>query len=235
MTLPSYSLAAALAAILAAGSATLPRADVLVELFTSQGCSSCPPADAVLAELAGRDDVVALAFHVDYWDYLGWRDTFAKAEHTARQIDYRDAWNDRVVYTPQAVIHGSQSVTAGSRSEMLQAIEAVDDHAAGAGIRIDNEDGMLKAQITPGEMVRPCTVWIAKYTLAETVAIERGENAGRELTYHNVVTSLDRIGDWDGTGSQTVMLPQPEAGEGVAVWLQDGPGGPILAAADYRP
>ena len=93
---------------------------------------------------------------------------------------------------------------------------------------------MLEARLAPGPDPRPGTVWIAKYRQSETVAVERGENAGRTLTYHNVVTSLDRIGAWDGERVETVMLPQPGPGEGVAIWLQDGPGGPVLAAAAHE-
>lgn len=221
-------------ALLLLFAATASRGDVLVELFTSQGCSSCPPADRVLGDLAGRDGVIALSFHVDYWDYLGWQDTFADPEHTARQQGYRDAWGERVVYTPQAVVQGRTSPSAVSKDAIERAVAAVNGHD-GASVRIAEEDGMLKARLTPGGSPRPCTVWIARYSAREEVAVERGENAGRTLTYHNVVLGLDRIGEWDGTSPETVMLPQPAPGEGVALWLQDGPGGPVLAAEAWRP
>ena len=233
MTLSARSLAALVAGL----SALLPpqgaRADVLVELFTSQGCSSCPPADALLGRIAERDGVIALAFHVDYWDYLGWRDTFAEPEHTARQVSYREAWDAAVIYTPQIVVDGRRSVPATDRDGILRAIGAAASDDDEQPIRIESDDGMLKARLDAADLARPCTVWVAKYDRSETVAVERGENAGRTLTYNNVVTSLDRIGDWDGQG-ETVMLPQPGPGEGVAIWLQEGPGGPVLAAASYE-
>ncbi|HUF57494.1 MAG TPA: DUF1223 domain-containing protein [Thermohalobaculum sp.] len=227
-----------LAAAFAAGMLALPavaaRADVLVELFTSQGCSSCPPADRILADIARHDDVIALSFHVDYWDYLGWRDTFASPEHTRRQRDYRDAFDASVIYTPQIVIDGRRSVPATHEGAILEAIEAARVPEDEEPIRIEGATGMLEASLAPAAQPRPCTVWIAKYRVSETVAVERGENAGRTLSYHNVVTSLDRIGEWDGRNDETVMLPQPGPGEGVAIWLQEGPGGPVLAAAAHE-
>lgn len=205
----------------------------MVELFTSQGCNACPPADRLLGKLADREDVVALSFHVDYWDYLGWRDTFASPMHTERQRRYREAWDERVIYTPQAVVQGQIVVPATDLKALETAIERAADFGTEHTIHIDGREGMLEAVLSPMEMERPCTIWIAKYSVSETVAVGRGENAGKELTYHNVVTSLDRIGDWDGEDAETVVLPQPEKGEGVAVWLQMGPGGPVLAAASH--
>ena len=232
MTKRAFLLAAALAA--GCLSAAAPRAEVLVELFTSQGCSSCPPADRILGELAEHDEVIALSFHVDYWDYLGWRDTFASPEHTARQRAYRDAFDASVIYTPQLVVDGRRSVPAIHRDAVLAAVEAARAPGDPEPIRIAGEAGMLEARLAPAGDPRPCTVWIAKYRQSEAIAVERGENAGRTLTYHNVVTSLDRIGEWDGERIETVMLPQPGPGEGVAIWLQDGPGGPVLAAAAHE-
>lgn len=204
----------------------------MVELFTSQGCSSCPPADAALAELTGRDDVVALAFHVDYWDYLGWKDEFADPRYTERQVSYRDAWNERVIYTPQVIVQGAETVRAISRKKLANAIRrlGVDN----GGLRIERTEGGLEALLAPVRIDRPCTIWVARYKLQETVDIHRGENAGKRITYHNVVTALDRLGDWSGTEGRSMMVPQPEPGEGIAVWLQDGLGGPILAAADWE-
>lgn len=227
-------LAAAAAAGCLALTAAAPRADVLVELFTSQGCSSCPPADRILADIAGLDEVIALSFHVDYWDYLGWRDTFASPEHAERQRDYRDAFDASVIYTPQIVIEGRQSVPAIREDAIREAIETARVPEDEEPIRIEGGAGMLEANLAPVGQPRPCTVWIAKYRQSEAVVVERGENAGRTLTYRNVVTSLDRIGEWDGRRLETVMLPQPGPGEGVAIWLQEGPGGPVLAAVAHE-
>ena len=225
---------AALCASALALPAVLSRAEVLVELFTSQGCDACPRTDGVLANLVGRDGVLALSFHVDYWDYLGWRDTFASPEHTARQQSYRDAFDASVVYTPQVVVDGRASFPATEPEAIEEAIEAARSSGADDAIRIESSRGMLEAHLAPANVARPCTVWVAKYERSATVHVERGENAGRTLTYHNVVRSLDRIGEWDGREPETVMLPQPEHGEGVAIWLQDGPGGPVLAAASHE-
>jgi hypothetical protein len=204
---------------------------VVVELFTSQGCNTCPPADAVLAELSGRDDLIALSLHVDYWDYLGWRDTFAQRRFTQRQVAYRDAWQKSVVYTPQMVIHGRRDVAATRTGEIDAAIDAARSGDAPVSLAILDQGGMLKCRIEPGPEPVTGTVWIAKYSLRTTVDIGRGENAGRTLTYANVVRSLNRIGDWSGAEPEEVAMPQPDPGEGVAVWIQAGESGPIFAAA----
>lgn len=206
------------------------RADaavVLVELFTSQGCSSCPPADQNLAVLAERDDVLALSLHVDYWDYLGWRDTFGQKAHTRRQMEYRDRMGARVIYTPQVVVQGTRDVP-GHRVKAIDA--AIAEAHAGtepAHLAIVTESGMLKAVIDQATPPDPCTLWIAAYDQARTVKIERGENSGHEVTYHNVVRQLMRVGTWDGS-AQKLALPQPSAGQGVAVWLQDDRTGQVL-------
>jgi hypothetical protein len=204
---------------------------VVVELYTSQGCSSCPPADEVLAQLSGRDDVIALSLHVDYWDYLGWRDTFAQRQFGQRQVGYRDAWRKSVVYTPQMVVQGRQEVMGGRPDELAAAIAAARADGPAVNVTIEREGGMLKCRIEPGPEHKVGTIWIAKYTRSATVEISRGENAGREITYMNVVTSLNRIGSWEGTEIEDVTMPQPEPGEGVAIWVQSGENGPILAAA----
>lgn len=204
---------------------------VVVELFTSQGCSSCPPADEVLAQISGRDDVIALSLHVDYWDYLGWRDTFAQNRFTQRQISYRDAWQKTVIYTPQMVVHGATDVRGSSADAVAGAIDAARAADAPVNVSIERQGGMLKCRIAPVDGAATGTVWIAKYSLSESVAIERGENAGRNITYLHVVRSLDRIGTWSGVEPEEVAMPQPGPGEGVAIWIQDGDAGPIMAAA----
>lgn len=227
-------LRSALLAVLAALALALPaRADgpVLVELYTSQGCNACPPADSLLAGLAERDDVVALSLHVDYWDYLGWRDTFAQPQFAERQYAYRDAWGKNVVYTPQMVVHGSNDVPAGDKRAVAAAIDRALVTEPLIEVSIEPVDGMLKCLIAPGPKPVSGTVWIAKYTLSATVEITRGENAGRRMTYRNVVTNLMRMGIWSGSETEEVEMPHPDPGEGVAVWIQDGPAGPIHAAA----
>ncbi len=205
---------------------------VVVELYTSQGCSSCPPADETLAALAGRDDVIALAMHVDYWDYLGWRDTFAQRAFTERQSGYRDAQRRNVLYTPQMIVQGSREISGLEPSRLREAIEHAGRADPPARLTLQREGGMLKCLIEPRAGVSGSgTVWIAKYTLRSSVRIDRGENAGTTATYVNVVNSLNRIGTWSGEEIEDVAMPQPGPGEGVAIWLQDGASGPILAAA----
>ena len=227
-------LAAVLAAVLAAQFAAVLAVPaqaggrtVVIELFTSQGCSSCPPADEALARLAGRDDVIPLSLHVDYWDYLGWRDTFAQRQFGHRQQAYRDALGERVVFTPQLVVHGGASVRV---SGLEAAIAQAGSGPAPVTMSIEPHEGMLICRIDPVAGPVSGTIWIAKYSLSETVEIARGENAGRSAIYRNVVTMLSRFGDWSGDEHDEYPVPQPEPGEGVAVWLQEGEAGPILAA-----
>jgi hypothetical protein len=202
---------------------------VVVELFTSQGCSSCPPADALLAEIAGRPDVIALSLHVDYWDYLGWRDTFARKRFTKRQYAYRDAFDARVVYTPQMVVHGQGAIVGSRKGDLAALLTRARAREPGCSIVLLEDHGMLRARLLPG--ARPATgvVWVA-YLRDATVSILHGENAGREVTYHNVVQSLTRLGVWEGHAAEEIELPQPGAGEGVAIWVQSGEVGPIQAA-----
>lgn len=206
---------------------------VLVELFTSQGCYSCPPADELLGKLAQHDDVVAISLHVDYWDYLGWRDTFAQRAFTERQYDYRSTMGARVVYTPQMIVHGMNPVTGSRRMSVKEAVERARaaDHVA--DIDIAESGGALMAKITPLREGDRGTLFVAKYTRNEIVDIARGENGGKRLTYHNVVSMLSPIMSWDG-GAEEVTLPIPDPGEGVAVWLQTHRTGPVLAAAKFE-
>ena len=204
---------------------------VVVELYTSQGCNACPPADEVLGQLAGRDDVIALSLHVDYWDYLGWRDTFAQRQFAKRQVAYRDAWPKSVVYTPQMVVHGSHDVKGNDAEDLAAAIATTQQNEPPVKVTIERQGGMLKCRIEPGPERTVGIIWIAKYTKSRTVEINRGENAGRTITYNNVVTSLNRIGSWAGNEIEDVDMPQPGPGEGVAIWIQSGENGPILAAA----
>lgn len=204
---------------------------VMVELFTSQGCSSCPPADEYLAELAEREGVLALSMHVDYWDYLGWQDTFAHAEHTLRQAVYRDRMGARVLFTPQMIVNGTRSVP-GIRYEVIEAtIDAAARVPHKAAIILGQQDGMLHAEIMGKAGTLPGTIWVASYDREATVEIERGENAGRIFTYRNVVEKLMKVGPWTGDGPVRLPLPQPAPGEGLAVWLQDEQSGSILAAS----
>ncbi|MEM8840472.1 MAG: DUF1223 domain-containing protein [Pseudomonadota bacterium] len=207
---------------------------IFVELFTSQGCYSCPPADEVLGKLADRDDVVALSLHVDYWDYLGWRDTFAQKAFTNRQFAYRDAMDERVVYTPQMIVQGASPVTGSHGMGLKDAIEKVHAQPDMATIEIVEMGGALKGKIEPIADAPEATLYMATYTKEQKVDIERGENAGKKLAYHNVVGMLSKVQDWSGETMDEVDLPQPGPGEGIALWLQSGESGPVIAAAKYE-
>ena len=204
---------------------------VVVELFTSQGCSSCPPADALLGELATRDDVLPLALHVDYWDYIGWKDQFADPAHTTRQKGYASAVGARSIYTPQMVVGGLDHVIGYKPMKLAALIDRhgdkrgpVEAMARKKGGRIDVE---LKSRTAGAGSVN---VVLVRYLPSETVSIRRGENAGRKLTYHNIVAEMRPIGTWNGTGSFKKAVDA--SGEGrFAILVQRGASGPILAAA----
>jgi hypothetical protein len=204
---------------------------VVVELYTSQGCSSCPPADALLRELADDPRVIALALHVDYWDYLGWKDSFAQPKFTERQKAYARAAGERMIYTPQMVIGGIDRVVGNRPDAVLETIAA---HAAKpvtirltlgrAGDRI-----VIRAEAVPprDETLR---VQLVRYRPEEEVAIERGENAGHIITYRNIVTSWEGIADWRATAPLEITAAAP-GGEPVAVLVQSEGPAEVLAAA----
>ncbi len=206
----------------------------MVELFTSQGCSSCPPADSVLGELAQRDDVIALAMHVDYWDYLGWKDTFAQPRFTERQFRYREQMGARVVYTPQMIVHGLEDIAGYRVNPVLQTISSIAAAPTSRQITLNRQDGGLTARIEPGAAVETCTIWVAMYQREATVKIERGENAGRKITYHNVVQDLMSHGQLSGESGKTLTLPDVDSEHGVAVWLQDDRSGRVMAASFFE-
>jgi hypothetical protein len=211
----------------------------VVELFTSQGCSSCPPADALLAEYAGHDDILALSFNVDYWDYLGWKDTLATPDNTERQRAYASARGDGQVYTPQAVIDGRAHVIGSKRD----AIEAELTRNAGAlSVPMSLTKGADAITVTvgaaPAADTPHATLWLVMYDRSVTVPIGRGENQGRTITYSNVVRKLRPIEMWRGD-PMSVELPRSELAlakvRRCAVLLQaetaEGLPGPVIGAA----
>ncbi|MEM7642732.1 MAG: DUF1223 domain-containing protein [Pseudomonadota bacterium] len=200
-------LATALALTLAATPVTADP--VVVELFTSQGCSSCPPADALLGELSGRDDVITLSWHVDYWDWIGWTDTFATADYTARQRSYAQAAGTSVVYTPQFVIAGMDQVAGPSAMELVSRISAHEGSTDDVLKAVATGSGGAAIQADAGGV--PARLVLAEVLPKATVQIGRGENAGREVTYHNVVRDWAVLADWDGA---PMVMALPEAAEG---------------------
>ncbi len=198
---------------------------VVVELFTSQGCSSCPPADAVLLELSrGRADVLPLAFHVTYWNSLGWADPFSSEAATARQRFYARHVDDPQVYTPELVVQGTRAVVGSDRRAVLAAIAAV--RPEGPALRGRRAAGDVVVDVGAGSGV--ADVLLVGFDREHVTPVGRGENGGRTLTEGNIVRGQVRAGGWSGAAGQ-VRAAAP-AGERVAVLVQRADG-VILSAA----
>jgi hypothetical protein len=205
-----------LAAMLLAAAAAAETRPVVVELFTSQGCSSCPPADALLGELAKRRDVVALGFHITYWDGAQWRDPLSLREATERQYAYDKRLTGGQVYTPQMVIDGTEDVIGSDRGAVLAALASAKPAAiAPAAFAADRRSVTIGAGTAPSAG----NVLLARYVLARATQVRGGENAGRAAADFNGVTALLALGTWTG---KTVSFPidPPGEGEGVAVLIQ---------------
>jgi hypothetical protein len=217
----------------------------VVELFTSQGCSSCPPADKVLGELAKDPSVIALSMPIDYWDYLGWKDTLADSRFSARQKAYSHMRGDRDVYTPQVIVNGAAHVIGSDRARIEGAIKdtgktdkvmslPVTMTLSGKQLTVSVAAGKNEATPSRGE------IWLCSISKSVPISIARGENRGREVVYHNVVRNLLKVGDWNGNpGSWTVPLDSVmrDGIDAAAVLVQDGSRdkpGPMLGAA-YTP
>lgn len=209
----------------------------VVELFTSQGCSSCPPADALFGKLAKRNDILALTMPVDYWDYLGWKDTLASPANTARQKGYAHARGDGAVYTPQAVINGQAHVNGASEGQIEAALRKTATGRVALSGRLEPDALVVDAGPATTSTHAKGTLLLAHVKRQAEVAIGRGENSGRKVTYANVVTKLAPIGEWGGKAS-TVRLPRAQVStdgsDFLAVLLQEGVSGPILAGAEVR-
>ncbi len=204
---------------------------MVVELFTSQGCSSCPPADALLGELAQRDDVLPLAFHVDYWDYIGWKDKFGSPANTERQKGYARAAGHSTIYTPQMVVAGVDHVVGYKPMKLADRMGAHLASPEMARVTLDRSGGTVRVRIEPKSASDgTADILLIRFLPAEKVAIRKGENAGKTLTYHNIVTAADRIGQWDGKSTKTMSV-QVSGAEELAVIVQRAEQGAILAAA----
>ncbi len=198
----------------------------VLELFTSQGCPYCPPADALLAQLAKRDDIVALTLPVDYWDYLGWKDTLAKQAYTKRQRDYARSRGDGEIFTPQMVVNGMMHVI-GSRAEDIEdALERTDHKLRNLRVPVSlSSDGAsiwLRVSAAPqGSNYRSGTLWVAFFSHAVPVDIRRGDNQGRRITYTNVVRDLKVAAHWEGEPvSLQIAIPHQKTIDGCAAFLQ---------------
>ena len=208
--------------------------NVVLELFTSQGCSSCPAADSLLGEFAKRDNVIALSFHVDYWDYIGWKDTFASKETTDRQKAYGRALNHKYVYTPEIVVGGPRHMTGSDSRGIERAIKAaLAGQPDAAQIEIAKTGGELEVRLAPGP-IKGADVWLFDIDRKHTVAVERGENTGRKLSYHHVVRRIEHLGRCSGQAEAFKLdaaRAQKAGRDGLVVVVQPPGQGPVLGAA----
>jgi len=227
------SILLSLAAVFLLGGAAVARAQsrpVVIELFTSEGCSSCPPADAVLSELArSRPDVLPLAFHITYWDRLGWPDPFALRAATDRQSDYARVLGLDSIYTPQMVVDGRLDVVGSDRGGVLAAVRRAAAAAqSSVPLRLARAGAGVTLEIGDGARGRDAAVLLVGYDAAHRTAVAHGENAGRTLTESNIVRGLVRVGDWHG--ARMTLQAAPPAGERLAAILQAADG-TVLGAA----
>lgn len=204
---------------------------VVVELYTSQGCSSCPPADAYFAELAKDKRVIPLALHVDYWDYIGWADSFANPKFTDRQKAYAHAVGSRTIYTPQMIVGGKDRVEGHQPELVDQLIGAQLAAAQPVALRLQrNGDDLHITAKSMGDLMGAVRVQLVRYTPSAVVEIEHGENAGLKVRYSNIVTSWQVIGNWPGVVPLDLQAKVSGTDPVVVILQQEGPGD-ILAAA----
>lgn len=213
----------------------------VLELFTSQGCSSCPQADAMLEEMDKRTDVITLAYHVDYWDYIGWEDTFGTKENSQRQRDYAAAWGSSRIFTPQLVVNGECGVVGNKRDKVDAALSTarvppLEVKLADAGN--DTLDVTIAGR--PDDGLGEAVVWLVTYIDRAEVAIGRGDNEGKTIAYTSIVTGRQVLGMWDPAKGASLKLPLGEVltgqSDGAAILVQqdkDGLPGPILGAASF--
>lgn len=214
------------------GAAAMAQAEdgVVVEFYTSQGCSSCPPADAFFADLAHQPGVIALALHVDYWDYIGWEDTFGAAQFTERQKNYARAEGSTMIYTPQMIVGGALRVEGNKPDQVAAAVGQEQSVAHPVTLTVERQGDLLviRADADP-PLTDGATVQVVRYLDKATVNIERGENAGQSVDYHNIVTSWVKVAEWPGT-QQLQLETEAPGPEPVVVIVQSAGMGDILAA-----
>lgn len=211
----------------------------VLELFTSQGCDTCPPADEVLAQYAERPDVIAISLPVDIWDYLGWKDTLASDKNSARQKAYAKARGDNAIYTPQVIVNGIAGVKGSDPDAIEKAILKTDEELEQKRVPIrfwhERNSIIIEAgDAPPGTELNDATIWFAVVQKRDTVTVENGDNKGKTLTYTNIVREMLPVGSWDGKAKRlrlartAIMRPETQA---CIVFLQQGKAGPIIGAA----
>ena len=208
---------------------------VVVELFTSEGCSSCPPADALLVELANRPDVLALSLHVDYWDRLGWKDPFSSAAATARQEQYARLLNIDAVYTPQIVVEGRREAVGSDRAAVERAVDAASHESSAVPVTLSVKNGQARITLGRGGVTASASVVLIGFDRRRVDTVKRGENSGRTLTHVDVVRGIEEVGRFTGQASQIVSRP-PWQTDRLAAIVQAADGRILGAAvADREP
>jgi hypothetical protein len=213
----------------------------VVELFTSQGCSNCPKADRAIESLAGRDDVITVAYHVDYWNYMGWQDTLSAKENTERQYGYAKTLGIKNVFTPQIVLNGVHDTKLTNADSIVQELDRMGSAGTGMPVAISAELSPEEMTINIPEGAAPAEkadVVVAYFRKHSTVEIQKGENQGKKITYRNAVTKVETVGIWEGK-ALTIKLPAAVLAkrgfDGCAILLQSHDGndnpGRILGAA----
>lgn len=219
------ALSAIAQAMTTQASAATPQNPAIVEVFTSQGCSSCPPTDANVRALAGRPDVLALSFAVTYWDRLGWKDTFGQDIFTRRQRDYEKPLHEASPFTPQVIVDGRMDTVGNNRADIEKLI-AQSNRSGGPAVRL----GTDSVSVAAGQ--GDADVWVVRYDPnTVSVPVSRGENAGATIQVRNAVHELIMVGRWDGTAAQYKIPKAHESGLKTAVLVQTHVGGPILSMA----
>lgn len=227
-------LAAGFAALVAGQGALAAQSPVVVELFTSQGCSSCPPADEELGKLADEEDVIALALHVDYWDYMGWKDSFGSPVYTNRQRAYARAAGQTVVYTPQMVVDGTDHIIGNKPAQLSRLIRAHGREPEAVDISLEREGSQVSISAVSAKRFRgEAMVQLLRYIPSAEVAIRAGENAGKTLRYSNIVKEIETLARWDGRAPLR-LVAEADGDEAVVVLVQETDHGPILGAARLR-
>jgi hypothetical protein len=206
----------------------------VVELYTSQGCSSCPPADDYLTRLSREPGIIALALHVDYWDYIGWKDVFGNPKFTDRQRAYGKAFASRSIFTPQMIIAGVDSEVGSDPDSVAGSIRRHQSAQAMVVLQLMRSDGSVKIHATARVALDgPLIVQVVRYVPTEHVAIKRGENAGRTIEYTNIVTSWTKVGVWSGSADLDMTVPAPGPNPVVVILQAEGTG-MIYAASQVK-
>ncbi len=210
------------------------RGPIVVELFTSQGCSSCPPADALLGELSDRGDVLPLALHVDYWDYLGWKDVFASPAYSKRQKNYARAAGRRMVYTPQMIIGGAGAVVGTHPMDVADLIRVEREREVNLSLKIAAAgQGTFRVALRNGGDTGPYVVQLVHFEPHELVEIRTGENAGEKIGYSNIVTHWQVLSHWDGAAPLELTVSPAQDRPGAVLVQREGPG--VIEAAARLP